>query len=76
MSINEKVKEIRASLGLSQSQMADLLNLSTSGYCLKERGLRDFKFQELAVLAIKLNISPTVFFDIEINRLRNSGVRG
>lgn len=51
------VKAIRARLGMTQSEMAVKLGISTSSYASKEAGKSDFTFREVKTICEMSNIS-------------------
>lgn len=57
-SIAEKIRLQRLQKGLSQENMADLLNLSTTAYGDIERGKTDLTLSRLTQIANALTISP------------------
>ncbi|GAB3497696.1 hypothetical protein GCM10027341_18180 [Spirosoma knui] len=57
-SIAEKIRLQRLQKGLSQENMADLLNLSTTAYGDIERGKTDLTLSRLTQIANALQISP------------------
>ncbi len=57
-SIAEKVRLHRLQRGLSQENMADLLNLSTTAYGDIERGKTDLTLSRLTQIADALSLSP------------------
>ncbi|GAB4037471.1 helix-turn-helix domain-containing protein [Spirosoma gilvum] len=56
--IAEKIRLQRLQRGLSQENMADLLNLSTTAYGDIERGKTDLTLSRLTQIATVLDISP------------------
>ncbi|GAB3553978.1 helix-turn-helix domain-containing protein [Spirosoma fluminis] len=57
-SIAEKIRLQRLQKGLSQENMADLLNLSTTAYGDIERGKTDLTLSRLTQIASALQVSP------------------
>ncbi|WP_461081138.1 helix-turn-helix domain-containing protein [Spirosoma flavus] len=57
-SIGEKIRLQRLQRGLSQENMADLLNLSTTAYGDIERGKTDLTLSRLTQIAQALDVSP------------------
>lgn len=57
-SISEKIRLQRLQRGLSQENMADLLNLSTTAYGDIERGKTDLTLSRLTQIAQALDVSP------------------
>lgn len=62
MEINQKIRELRLSKGISQVFVAKELRISVSAYNMKETGKRSFKAQELKCVAKALNENPAIFF--------------
>ncbi|UFH56739.1 helix-turn-helix domain-containing protein [Spirosoma sp. KNUC1025] len=58
ISIAEKIRLQRLQRGLSQENMADLLNLSTTAYGDIERGKTDLTLSRLTQIAQVLDVSP------------------
>ncbi|HFK1726868.1 helix-turn-helix domain-containing protein [Bacillus cereus] len=63
MEINQKIRELRLSKGISQVFVAKELRISVSAYNMKETGKRSFKAQELKCVAKALNETPAIFFE-------------
>ena len=63
MEINQKIRELRISKGISQVFVAKELRISVSAYNMKETGKRSFKAQELKCVAKTLNENPSIFFE-------------
>ena len=61
----EKIRLERLQRGLSQENMADLLNLSTTAYGDIERGKTDLTLSRLAQIATVLAISPLTLLSDE-----------
>jgi transcriptional regulator with XRE-family HTH domain len=61
----EKIRLQRLQRGLSQENMADLLNLSTTAYGDIERGKTDLTLSRLAQIANVLGISPIILLSDE-----------
>lgn len=64
-SIEEKIRLERLQRGLSQENMADLLNLSTTAYGDIERGKTDLTLSRLTQIANVLAISPLTLLSEE-----------
>jgi len=64
-SIEEKIRLERLQRGLSQENMADLLNLSTTAYGDIERGKTDLTLSRLTQIATVLGISPLTLLSDE-----------
>ncbi len=63
MSINEKIRLIRESKGLTQEEVADKLQMSGNGYGDIERGETDIKMSRLFQLAELFEMKPSDFFE-------------
>ncbi|GAB2581990.1 helix-turn-helix domain-containing protein [Spirosoma areae] len=61
----EKIRLERLQRGLSQENMADLLNLSTTAYGDIERGKTDLTLSRLTQIAQVLSVSPLVLLSDE-----------
>ncbi|WP_338875513.1 helix-turn-helix domain-containing protein [Spirosoma sp. SC4-14] len=64
-SIEEKIRLHRLQRGLSQENMADLLNLSTTAYGDIERGKTDLTLSRLNQIARVLELSPLILLSDE-----------
>lgn len=65
-----RLKGLRAELGMTQKQMAELLEMNVDTYRKKENGKREFTLSEVAKAQEKLKIDPQYyFFYIYSNRL-------
>lgn len=67
MKLYEKIKEIRKSKGVSQTFVAKKLNISVSGYSMKESGKRPITTSELEEIANALEVPATIFFEQEFH---------
>ena len=65
-SIAEKIRLQRLQRGLSQENMADLLNLSTTAYGDIERGKTDLTLSRLTQIATVLDVSPLSLLSDEV----------
>jgi len=69
--VNLELKGARARLGLTQSDMAQLLKMTTPAYCQKENGQRPFTQVEIAKLSDMLKLTPEqlvkIFFADQLN---------
>lgn len=61
-----KLKMIRVGHQLTQSDVADLLDISTTAYSMKERGLQEFKLSEANKLAVLFDKPIEVLFSNHI----------
>lgn len=64
MSVNEKIRLIRESKGLSQEQLAEKLDMSPSAYGDIERGSSDIKLSRLEKIAESLEIKLSELFEL------------
>ena len=53
---------IRTAKGISQKELADVLQISRSGYSYKENGVQDFKMSEMLTLANYLGVKISDIF--------------
>lgn len=67
MTINEKIKAVRSFKGVKQKNIAEALGLTVQAYSLKERGKRPITTTELEIIANKLNVPITIFFEDNFN---------
>jgi XRE family transcriptional regulator, regulator of sulfur utilization len=58
MKVAERIRLKRVAMGLSQENMADLLNLSTTAYGDIERGKTDLTLSRLVQISEVLNLTP------------------
>jgi transcriptional regulator with XRE-family HTH domain len=71
MNIHQRIRDIRKSKGVTQKHIAEkCLLISTSAYCMKEKGKRPFRADELLKIACELNVNPQIFFGDQINKMR------
>ncbi|GGE47990.1 hypothetical protein GCM10011391_28470 [Pullulanibacillus camelliae] len=63
MELHEKIKAFRKSKGISQTFVAKALNLSVSGYNMKESGKRPITTSELQKISSVLGVSASIFFE-------------
>ncbi|KAA0941582.1 helix-turn-helix transcriptional regulator [Sporosarcina sp. ANT_H38] len=63
MEIHEKVSELRISKGVSQTFIASKLDITVSGYNMKEHGKRPISIKELELIAKIFNVETSSFFD-------------
>ena len=63
MSVNEKIRLVRESKGLTQEEVADKLQMSGNGYGDIERGETDIKLSRLYQLAEFYEMKPAEFFE-------------
>lgn len=62
----QRIRRMRISLELSQSDLATKLGITLSGYSKIERGKTDLTVNRLLEIAAALNVSPGIFFTDEI----------
>lgn len=67
MELHEMIKRFRKERGISQIYIANKLNISTSGYSMKESGKRPINTNELIMICDALGISPAIFFEENIH---------
>lgn len=61
--IENKIKELRKSKGMSQQQMAKLLGYKTkSGYCQLENGIVKMTVEKAEIIAEALGVKPEEIF--------------
>ncbi len=65
MKINEKIRFIREMKGWSQKEMAEKLNMSTSGYANIERGETNVQYSRLEQLAKLLDLKLSELTDLD-----------
>lgn len=63
--IGQKMKNARQKLGISQKDMAALLNISTSTYSNYENGYREPTLETIALFCNKLNLTIDLLLGIE-----------
>lgn len=67
MEIHEKVSELRNSKGISQTFIAGKLDITVSGYNMKERGKRPISIKELEQISEILSVETSYFFEDRIH---------
>lgn len=67
MQLYERIRNLRKSKGISQTYLAKELNITVSGYNMKELGKRPITTDELQVIATALGVSASFFFDSEFH---------
>ncbi|MFP7414328.1 helix-turn-helix domain-containing protein [Priestia filamentosa] len=67
MKLHEKIRFLRKSKGVSQTFIAEKIDMTTSGYSMKESGKRPITTNELEVIAKALEVPATVFFEEEFH---------
>jgi len=67
MKLHERIRNYRKSKGVSQTFIAKELNISVSGYSMKESGKRPINTDELQIIAKSLGVSASVFFEENIH---------
>ncbi|MCM3411261.1 helix-turn-helix domain-containing protein [Metabacillus litoralis] len=65
--LHEKIRALRKSKGISQTFVAEQLEITVQAYSLKETGKRPIKTEELEVISSALSVSPSYFFEEKIN---------
>ncbi|MBQ8459866.1 helix-turn-helix transcriptional regulator [bacterium] len=68
------LKSIRQSRGLTQQELAELINLQPNTIGQIEIGYKAVSFSTLEKLAEKLNIDYKEFFNFEENSIRKNGI--
>jgi transcriptional regulator with XRE-family HTH domain len=63
--LSEKIRQLRLQKGLSQENMADMLNLSTTAYGDLERGRTELTFSRLENIARLLDITLPALLGLE-----------
>lgn len=74
MELHERIKEFRRSKGISQTFVANKLNITVSGYSMKESGQRSITINELEEIAKALGVSASIFFNDEFHVKCNDGI--
>ena len=69
--IIKNIKRLREEKGLSQEQMAEALEMSTSGYNNVERGSADVCVSRVEQIAVLLNVQPAALFEFESSQIFN-----
>ena len=63
--LSQKLKELRADVGLTQKQIANMLNKSETGYASWEQGLSEPCVEDLRKLCKILNVSADCLLGLE-----------
>lgn len=58
----KRLKALRAERGMTQKDMAEVLNMNVDTYRKKENGKRDFTLKEVAIAKEKLGVDPDYYF--------------
>ncbi|HAU5225091.1 TPA: helix-turn-helix transcriptional regulator [Clostridioides difficile] len=67
--MNRKLKAVRVEIGLTQKQLAELINMPLSTYRKKEQGQTQFTIKEASKIAYVLNKNPTeIFFNQKVTK--------
>jgi len=74
--IGKRIREIRKNKGMSQEELADLLNISQSAYQRIENGDTNSWATHLEKLSEVLEIKPEDLFSEENNNFNNKGQTG
>lgn len=62
MNVGVKIRELREAKGMTQSDLAEQLDVSKSTISMYERGAREPDLETLKNLSVVFNVFPTVFF--------------
>lgn len=73
MKLHEKVKAIRKEKRVSQSVLAEKLDITVQGYSMKENGHRPITTDELEIIADVLGVHVSIFFEEDFNVKLNKG---
>jgi putative transcriptional regulator len=60
--MNSKIKTLRIKKNIKQRTIAEILHMTTSAYCRKENGQRNFTIQEAGKLAFFFEMSIAELF--------------
>lgn len=63
--LGKRIKEIRVSLGLTQEEVAEKIEINPSSYCNIENGKYYPTAENLDKILLALNISPSEIFEFE-----------
>ena len=63
--VGKRVKELRNNLGLSQEELANIVELDRTYITSVERGKRNISIVNIEKLANALNVTLSVFFEFE-----------
>lgn len=58
----KRLKALRAERGMTQKDMAEVLDMNVDTYRKKENGKRDFTLKEVAIAKEKLGVDPDYYF--------------
>ena len=64
-SIGKKIKELRKEAGLTQKQLAKMLNKSETGFASWEQGLSEPSVHDIRLLCLILNVSSDYLLGLE-----------
>lgn len=57
-----KLRGKRVEKGYTQPELAKLIGISTNAYCMKERGIREFRVREINMLLKLLDVTYEEIF--------------
>lgn len=63
-SIGKKIKELRKEAGLTQKQVAQMLNKSETGFASWEQGLSEPSVNDLRMLCMIFNVSANILLGL------------
>ena len=63
-SIGKKIKELRKEAGLTQKQVAQMLNKSETGFASCEQGLSEPSVNDLRMLCMIFNVSANILLGL------------
>lgn len=63
-SIGKKIKELRKEAGLTQKQVAQMLNKSETGFASWEQGLSEPSVNDLRMLCVIFNVSANILLGL------------
>ena len=70
MTVYARIRALRKQKGITSKHVATQLNLTPSGYSMKERGKRPFTVQEIEQVARIIGVAITDFFSEKVNETR------
>jgi transcriptional regulator with XRE-family HTH domain len=67
MKLHEKIRAVRKAKNISQIVISNKLNITVQSYSMKETGKRPITTNELEIISNILGVSPSNFFEKELN---------
>lgn len=73
--MKDKLLKARLNKGLSQEQLADLIGMTQSNYCRREKGLKKISEVEWYKIAKELGVKKEDIYEIDSNIIHSKNVK-